>query len=619
MDVLELPRPVINFLRTMSKEMHRYVLCWDIYGGNENVTLTLTWKLQHQMPPHLQQAPSTESETCEETDTDVANENNLNSASPNLDADIGTGSFNVRNFITPGLTASTHQNYNNNNNAANSSNSGTLTSTSSGPRDPGGVRFKPAASSSGVTAATATATLPSQSSVVASQQQMPGSKRFQHSKLNSFGGKANNNINSNNSTNNSYLANSTDNYYAPQLNPKGQAYYRNLSAESQTRNQYFAGDSYNNNNNHHHHHRHNNDDDDDDTPPASAMHHHHSHHHQSSKPVHYSNNTSSKSPYPTHQQQGGHISNHHSHNKNNNSNSNNTSNHHRHHSHHQSQQQQQQQQQQHHTTMHHEVVQHRSRKLLTNAAPPADHSECAKCCSNNSNMINSYMPPSSVCEFGERQSKSSRGNKGALTSAKTTVSRGKSLESHEDPNYYMSPIAMNEVNYNYNQATTIGRNTAGKSQNTKPQQQSSKINSIPISIMTSKAVEAKDSGEQTVPVLVAPIASSGKDDGTDNPWVKRDSVGDAAAACKKEEAAATGAKKAASTGPQTSSSEREHVLGAIEQNVNSGSGGLSLVSSIGNGASSSTSQSNKNASNGNGNSNQNQNNKVTFDTKLEYI
>lgn len=29
----------------MSKEMHRYSMCWDIYGGSENVTLTLTWKL----------------------------------------------------------------------------------------------------------------------------------------------------------------------------------------------------------------------------------------------------------------------------------------------------------------------------------------------------------------------------------------------------------------------------------------------------------------------------------------------------------------------------------------------------------------------------------------------
>lgn len=45
MDVLELPRPVINFLRTISKEMSRYSLCWDIYGGSESVTLTLTWKI----------------------------------------------------------------------------------------------------------------------------------------------------------------------------------------------------------------------------------------------------------------------------------------------------------------------------------------------------------------------------------------------------------------------------------------------------------------------------------------------------------------------------------------------------------------------------------------------
>ncbi|CAF0763360.1 unnamed protein product [Didymodactylos carnosus] len=45
MDVLELPRPVINFLRTMAKESCRYVLSWDIFGGPESVTLTLTWKL----------------------------------------------------------------------------------------------------------------------------------------------------------------------------------------------------------------------------------------------------------------------------------------------------------------------------------------------------------------------------------------------------------------------------------------------------------------------------------------------------------------------------------------------------------------------------------------------
>lgn len=44
MDVLELPKPVINFLRTMSKEMNRYSLSWDIFGGSDSVTLTLTWK-----------------------------------------------------------------------------------------------------------------------------------------------------------------------------------------------------------------------------------------------------------------------------------------------------------------------------------------------------------------------------------------------------------------------------------------------------------------------------------------------------------------------------------------------------------------------------------------------
>ena len=45
MDVLELPRPVINFLRTMTKESCRYVLSWDIFGATDSVTLTLTWKL----------------------------------------------------------------------------------------------------------------------------------------------------------------------------------------------------------------------------------------------------------------------------------------------------------------------------------------------------------------------------------------------------------------------------------------------------------------------------------------------------------------------------------------------------------------------------------------------
>jgi hypothetical protein len=45
MDVLELPKPVINFLRTMSSERDRYLLSWDLYGNSTGVTLSLTWKL----------------------------------------------------------------------------------------------------------------------------------------------------------------------------------------------------------------------------------------------------------------------------------------------------------------------------------------------------------------------------------------------------------------------------------------------------------------------------------------------------------------------------------------------------------------------------------------------
>lgn len=81
MDVLELPRPVINFLRTMSKEMHRYSLCWDIYGGSESVTLTLTWKLQSNN--NNEAAPTTTTTTTtggETTDVDdINNQGNITS------------------------------------------------------------------------------------------------------------------------------------------------------------------------------------------------------------------------------------------------------------------------------------------------------------------------------------------------------------------------------------------------------------------------------------------------------------------------------------------------------------------------------------------------------------
>ena len=68
MDVLELPRPVINFLRTMAKEGCRYALSWDIFGGPDALTLTLTWKLTedqcqssvvHDMPSQALQATRT--------------------------------------------------------------------------------------------------------------------------------------------------------------------------------------------------------------------------------------------------------------------------------------------------------------------------------------------------------------------------------------------------------------------------------------------------------------------------------------------------------------------------------------------------------------------------------
>lgn len=61
MDVLELPRPVINFLRTMAKEGCRYVLSWDMFGGSDSVTLTLTWKLtEHRSQPFkVDEPPST--------------------------------------------------------------------------------------------------------------------------------------------------------------------------------------------------------------------------------------------------------------------------------------------------------------------------------------------------------------------------------------------------------------------------------------------------------------------------------------------------------------------------------------------------------------------------------
>ena len=74
MDVLELPRPVINFLRTMSKEMNRYSLCWDIYGGSESVTLTLTWKINEQQ----------QQQNLSEKEVQISANGSIDSKKPNI-------------------------------------------------------------------------------------------------------------------------------------------------------------------------------------------------------------------------------------------------------------------------------------------------------------------------------------------------------------------------------------------------------------------------------------------------------------------------------------------------------------------------------------------------------
>ena len=160
MDVLELPRPVINFLRTMSKEMHRYALCWDIYGGNEAVTLTLTWKLKHDT------STQEENQQIELTDDETETRARAKTSDAYVD-----GLVNKRQV-------------------SNDRNSC--------------LRFK--------------------------SQPHSQIKQYQHSKLETFGKQTS-------KTSSSYNSKSNDNYYA--LNPKSQAWnYRNLSAESQTRNQF---------------------------------------------------------------------------------------------------------------------------------------------------------------------------------------------------------------------------------------------------------------------------------------------------------------------------------------------------------------------------------------------
>jgi hypothetical protein len=210
MDVLELPRPVINFLRTMSKEMHRYTLCWDIYGGNEAVTLTLTWKLQqnnHQLQTlNLNQAQnknnnsngrrtSTEDENDEE---ETETENDM--VKINLSSHQATDEnlVNVKKIL-----GNNNSNCHSKRPVSNERNS---------------FRFKSQQPQSLVS----NHTKQHQSGMYQQQQ-------FQHSKLDNLGMPP--------AVANSQIRNSYENYYA--LNSKSttaNAYNRNMSAESQTRN-----------------------------------------------------------------------------------------------------------------------------------------------------------------------------------------------------------------------------------------------------------------------------------------------------------------------------------------------------------------------------------------------
>jgi hypothetical protein len=78
MDVLELPKPVINFLRTMSSEREKYLLTWDLYGDGNSVTLSLTWKLANDNNQNESETKQTNS-----TQKSSSNINNINTTTFN--------------------------------------------------------------------------------------------------------------------------------------------------------------------------------------------------------------------------------------------------------------------------------------------------------------------------------------------------------------------------------------------------------------------------------------------------------------------------------------------------------------------------------------------------------
>jgi hypothetical protein len=549
MDVLELPRPVINFLRTMSKEMHRYVLCWDIYGGNENVTLTLTWKLQQAQQQqqqsgapasgtgsnHYQQAPSTESETCEETDTDVNTTETMHGDS-DAGGSGGGGGLNIRNFVAHGSTAT------------------------NGNQTGSAIRFKSSAPSA---------------SHSTTAQQVPTSKRFQHSKLDTFAGSGPPKQSS--TTNSSYLSTTGKDNANESYNLKNQqAYYRNLSAEASARNQFLADGGSRSG-------------DEDDAPPhiSSTSQHHHNHSSHHVKPVHHYTKSSPSSQQYT------------------------------------------QPQQQQHTVQQTEILQqvhHRSRKLIPNSGGSGGrHPDCAKCFATSA--VN-YMPANSVCDGdADRMGRPTAARKAGMLASTKTSGRGKSLESHDEPasfsGYVNNPpvVNMNEINYNYNQSHQSARH-AGNHQSGR----SSKVSSIPISIMTSKVADVKESGgsgggEQHV-IVELPLTRSAvsKDDGgaSDNPWVKREGADNGG---KRNEEPAAGVSKKTEVEPQqaTATSKQQTADSSQPQHTGRSSNNSNTNNNNNSSSASSNGKSGLPASSGNAGNVSNSGNKVTFDSKLEYI
>ena len=110
MDVLELPKPVINFLRTMSSEKEKYLLTWDLYGDGNSVTLSLTWKLANDCnqnetetkPTNSSQKSNPNNNNNSNSNSNINNSNNYNNKSENqINNNRSVKKLNDLNIIPP--------------------------------------------------------------------------------------------------------------------------------------------------------------------------------------------------------------------------------------------------------------------------------------------------------------------------------------------------------------------------------------------------------------------------------------------------------------------------------------------------------------------------------------